>query len=205
MTYVDVILPVPLEGMFTYAVPEGTTVQVGMRVVVPFGRSKTYVGLVARIHQTRPEGYEVKAILQVMDAAPIVTEQQLKLWQWISDYYLSPIGDDQNERLMQRMMNLPTEKPRYRLKVSFAAAIAAAACILLLLILHNPQTEPPRLLTHHAIFAEEEMRYWQEMETMTTPERLAAHQQEIMEKGEQLAAYIQQRQIQPIIEEYNEY
>ena len=118
---------------------------------------------------------------------------------------VSPIDDDLNELLVQRMVNLPTEKPRYRLKVSFAAAIAAAACILLLLILHKPQTEPPRLLTHHAIFAEEEMRYWQEMETMTTPERLAAHQQEIMEKGEQLAAYIQQRQIQPIIEENNEY
>jgi hypothetical protein len=134
-------------------------------------------------------------------------ENDINLREAISrrEQHLSPVGDDLNERLMQRMMNLSTEKPRYRLKVSFAAAIAAAACILLLLILHKPQTEPPRLLTRHAIFAEEEIRYWQEMETMTTPERLAAHQQEIMEKGEQLAAYIQQRQIQPIIEENNEY
>ena len=121
------------------------------------------------------------------------------------EQHLSPIDDDLNERLMQRMVNLPIEKPRYRLKVSFAAAIAAAACMLLLLILHKPQTEPPRLMAHHAICAEEEMRYWQEMEAMTTPERLAAHQQEIKEKGAQLAAYIQQRQIQPIIEENNEY
>ena len=112
MTYADVILPVPLEGMFTYAVPEGTTVQVGMRVVVPFGRSKTYVGLVARIHQTRPEGYEVKAILQVMDAAPIVTEQQLKLWQWISDYYLSPIGEVFKAALPAGLKDTEGYKPR---------------------------------------------------------------------------------------------
>ena len=112
MTYADVILPVPLEGMFTYAVPEGTTVQVGMRVVVPFGRSKTYVGLVARLHQTRPEGYEVKAIQQVMDAAPIVTEQQLKLWQWISDYYLSPIGEVFKAALPAGLKDTEGYKPR---------------------------------------------------------------------------------------------
>ena len=112
MTYVDVILPVPLEGMFTYAVPEGTMVQVGQRVVVPFGRSKTYVGLVGRVHQTPPEGYSVKAILQVMDAAPIVTEQQLKLWQWISDYYLSPIGDVYKAALPAGLKDTEGYKPR---------------------------------------------------------------------------------------------
>ena len=93
MQYVDLILPVPLHGVFTYAVPEGMTVGVGCRVLVTFGRNKTYLGIVVRLHHQKPEGYEVKPILQVMDTAPIVTEQQLKLWQWISDYYLSPIGD----------------------------------------------------------------------------------------------------------------
>ena len=68
-------------------------VGVGMRVLVTFGRSKTYLGIVARIHDVKPEGYQVKPITQVMDQEPIVTEQQLKLWQWISDYYLSPIGE----------------------------------------------------------------------------------------------------------------
>ncbi len=86
-------LPVPLHGMFTYAVPEGMTVQVGVRVLVTFGRSKSYVGLVGRVHTTKPEGYAVKPIQQVMDQTPIVTEQQLRLWHWISDYYLSPIGE----------------------------------------------------------------------------------------------------------------
>ena len=93
MQYADLILPVPLHGVFTYAVPEGMTVGVGCRVMVSFGRNKTYLGIVVRLHDKKPEGYEVKPILQVMDATPIVTEQQLKLWQWISDYYLSPIGD----------------------------------------------------------------------------------------------------------------
>ena len=93
MQYADLILPVPLHGVFTYAVPEGMTVGVGCRVLVTFGRNKTYLGIVVRLHHQKPEGYEVKPILQVMDTAPIVTEQQLKLWQWISDYYLSPIGD----------------------------------------------------------------------------------------------------------------
>ena len=68
-------------------------VQVGVRVLVPFGRNKTYLGIVARLHDEKPQGYEVKEITQVMDAEPIVTPQQLRLWQWIADYYLSPIGD----------------------------------------------------------------------------------------------------------------
>ena len=91
--YVDVILPVPLQGLFTYAVPDGMTVAVGMRVMVSFGRSKTYVGLAARLHDNKPEGYDVKTIQQVMDAEPIVTDSQLKLWLWIADYYMSPIGE----------------------------------------------------------------------------------------------------------------
>lgn len=91
--YVDVILPVPLQGLFTYAVPDDMTVAVGMRVMVSFGRSKTYVGLAARLHDNKPEGYDVKTIQQVMDAEPIVTDSQLKLWLWIADYYMSPIGE----------------------------------------------------------------------------------------------------------------
>ena len=93
MRYVDVILPLPLQGTFTYAVPDGMSVGVGKRVLVPFGRSKTYVGLVDRLHDVKPEGYEVKGVRQVMDQEPIVTERQLKLWHWMSDYYLSPIGE----------------------------------------------------------------------------------------------------------------
>ena len=93
MNYADVILPVPLTGLFTYSVPEGMAVSIGVRVLVAFGRSKKYMGIVAGLHNNKPEGYEVKPIAQVMDAEPIVTDNQLKLWNWIADYYMSPIGE----------------------------------------------------------------------------------------------------------------
>ena len=94
MSYVDVILPVPLEGMFTYAVSAvyEPRMQVGIRVLVPFGRSKSYVGIVARQHDEQPQGYEVKEVLDVVDESPVLLPSQLKLWQWIADYYMSPIG-----------------------------------------------------------------------------------------------------------------
>ena len=95
MNYADLILPLPLQGTFTYTVPAQmqAVMKVGMRVLVPFGRNKTYLGIVARLHDRQPQGYEVKPISQLMDEVPIVTPEQLKLWQWIADYYLSPIGD----------------------------------------------------------------------------------------------------------------
>ncbi len=93
MRYADVILPLPLPGLFTYLIPEGMEVGVGMRVLVPLGRSKTYMAVVAKVHDKKPEGYQVKPIALAVDEAPIITTQQLRLWQWISDYYLSPLGD----------------------------------------------------------------------------------------------------------------
>ena len=95
MSYADIILPLPLDGYFTYAVPQQLTGSVceGMRVLVPFGRNKQYVGIVASLHDRKPEGYEVKDILQLMDDRPILLPVQLQLWQWIADYYMSPIGE----------------------------------------------------------------------------------------------------------------
>ena len=93
--FADVILPLPLDGVFTYSVPpslEGQ-VRVGLRVSVPLGRNKTYVGIISHIHNKAPEGYSVKDILQVLDVEPILLDSQLRLWQWISDYYMSPIGE----------------------------------------------------------------------------------------------------------------
>lgn len=94
MVYADIILPLPLEGVFTYSVPDGMTgaVMPGMRVVVPFGRSKKYIGVVLRTHGEEPS-FDVKDILSLPDPHPIVTGLQLRLWQWIADYYMSPLGD----------------------------------------------------------------------------------------------------------------
>lgn len=93
--FADVILPVPLDGLFTYSVPHQLTeqVRVGVRVLVPFGRNKAYVGIVAETHDRVPEGYQVKDILQVLDVKPVLLDSQLRLWRWISDYYMSPLGE----------------------------------------------------------------------------------------------------------------
>ena len=95
MSYADIILPLPLSGYFTYAVPAvmQNSMVSGMRVLVPFGRNKFYVGIVARLHEQKPEGYAVKDIAQVMDQSPILLESQFRLWKWIADYYMSPIGE----------------------------------------------------------------------------------------------------------------
>ena len=94
MLYVDVLLPLPLEGLFTYAVPEEMEAQVrfGVRLVVPLGRSKTYVAIAVKIHGQQPE-FKVKPVLEVMDEEPILTESQFNLWRWIADYYMSPLGE----------------------------------------------------------------------------------------------------------------
>ena len=94
MRYVDVILPRPLEGYFTYAISDelATGVKLGIRVLVPFGASKTCTAMAVRVHDEKPE-FDTKAVLQVVDSAPMLLPQQLDLWQWIAQYYMAPIGD----------------------------------------------------------------------------------------------------------------
>ena len=95
MTYAEVILPVPLDSTFTYAVPPHmeSSLQPGMRVAVNFGRSKMYVGIVDRLHHDEPQGYTVKAIESQLDDSPLLLPAQLKQWHWIAEYYMSPLGD----------------------------------------------------------------------------------------------------------------
>lgn len=100
MTYADIILPLPLDSLFTYSVPDSLAGRVGqgIRVLVPFGKSKTYVGLVVRTHNNKPD-FNVKDISTVMDDAPVVNAVQLELWRWMADYYLSSVGDVMNAAL----------------------------------------------------------------------------------------------------------
>ena len=93
--FADIILPLPLDGVFTYSVPQSLEGQVirGVRVLVPLGRNKTYVGIISEVHDKKPEGYQTKDILQVLDSSPILLDAQLHLWQWIADYYMAPIGE----------------------------------------------------------------------------------------------------------------
>lgn len=92
--FADVILPLPLYSTFTYAIPEDMKgVGISSRVLVPFGRKKFYTAIVAMVHTNKPTGYEVKEIAELLDDEPILKHPQLKLWEWISKYYLCPLGD----------------------------------------------------------------------------------------------------------------
>lgn len=92
--YAEIILPLPLYGTFTYEIPEEKIreVQAGVRVLVQFGSKKYYTGIVKHTHNLQP-GYAVKPILEVMDSRPIVRYPQLKLWEWIAEYYLCTTGE----------------------------------------------------------------------------------------------------------------
>lgn len=93
--FIDVILPLGLEGLYTYSVPAGMESEVipMVRVKVPLGQTKTYTALVVRVHDQAPQGVKVKDIVSVIDASPVLLPQQMKLWNWIADYYMSPLGD----------------------------------------------------------------------------------------------------------------
>lgn len=93
--YVDVILPLPLPRSFTYALPDkdAENVQVGCRVIVPFGRKKYYTAIVCNVHYYAPKEYEVKEISTVLDTSPILLPMQFRLWSWLADYYLCTQGD----------------------------------------------------------------------------------------------------------------
>ena len=94
MHYVDVILPLPLEGTFTYSLPEAMADKVclGVRVLVPLGKSKTYTAMAVRVHEDAPE-FKTRDILQVIDAEPVMLDRQMRLWQWIATYYMAALGD----------------------------------------------------------------------------------------------------------------
>ena len=94
MRYVEVILPLPLDGVFTYSLPDSMTdrLQAGMRVLVPLGRSKHYTGIALRMHDVKPD-FEVKEVIAVMDERPLLLPVQLKLWRWMAEYYMAPLGD----------------------------------------------------------------------------------------------------------------
>ena len=93
--FINVILPIPLQKLFTYqiTVAESNFLQIGMRVAVPFGKTKIFTALVFEIHQTPPDAYQAKEIHQILDDEPIITNKQLQHWQWISEYYMCSLGD----------------------------------------------------------------------------------------------------------------
>ena len=95
MFFVEVVLPLSLAKTFTYRVSEAEFhfIKKGMRVAVPFGKSKIYTALVVDLHQNEPSLYDAKEIHQILDEKPIATEIQIKHWLWVANYYMCGIGD----------------------------------------------------------------------------------------------------------------
>ena len=93
--YIDVILPLPVKGTFTYST-DGENLLIGQRVVVQFGPRKLYTALVKSIHEKKPADYEPKCLLAILDEQPIVNSIQLRFWDWVADYYMCNLGDVMN-------------------------------------------------------------------------------------------------------------
>jgi len=93
--FIDVILPIPLEKLFTYSISDAgaALLRPGMRVAVPFGKSKIYTALVIKLHRTPPIAYEAKEIDQILDESPLVTPIQIQFWQWLAEYYMCSLGE----------------------------------------------------------------------------------------------------------------
>lgn len=123
MKYVDVILPLPLEGMYTYSVPvemEGLVV-FGKRVLVPLGRSKKYVAMIVSVHENTPD-FDCKPIEHVMDAEPMLLDQQYRLWKWIAEYYMSPLGEVYNAAMPAGLKSTEKYKPKMELYIGLCPA-----------------------------------------------------------------------------------
>lgn len=94
-TFAEVILPLSLKGTFTYRVPENelSNIEIGKRVLIPFGGRKIYTGIVANLHNEAPQGYETKEIISILEQQPLLLPFHLQFWEWLSEYYLCSLGD----------------------------------------------------------------------------------------------------------------
>ena len=126
MNYVDVLLPVPLDGLFTYSVPPEmeASAERGRRVLVPFGRNKTHVGIIMKVHADKPK-FAVKPVKLIMDDAPIVTDFQLELWRWLSDYYMCAPGDVLSAALPGGLKSADSYKPKTETCLALAKEYAS--------------------------------------------------------------------------------
>ena len=99
--FAELLLPVPVPKLFTYRVPFDLNdlIKQGQRAIVQFGDRKILTGIVVTIHETPPKEYEAKYILELLDEEPIANTKQLKLFQWIADYYLCSTGEVMNAAL----------------------------------------------------------------------------------------------------------
>lgn len=122
MKYVDVILPLPLDGTFTYSAPDGMEGNVvpGVRLLVPLGKSKKYIAMATRLHDDKP-AFSCKPVEAVLDNTPSLLPQQMRLWQWIGYYYMAPLGDVYNAAMPGGLKSTEKFKPKMELYVELAS------------------------------------------------------------------------------------
>ncbi len=113
MWFADIILPLAVRGRFTYRIPDDflEKIKPGVRVTVQFGGKNFYSGIVCNIHDNTPAVKNFKTIVDVLDAIPVINESQLKLWLWISEYYLCSEGEVMKAALPSET-SLNSYKPR---------------------------------------------------------------------------------------------
>lgn len=144
-----------------------TQVRMGVRVLVPLGRSKTYTAMAVRLHSEKPE-FETRPIIQVIDAEPVLIEQQLRLWQWISTYYMSPIGDVFKAALPAGLKAEENYRPKTVRCVTLPANLRSEQS------LHMALTILKRALKQHQTFSTYlQLSHWNEIDGETPPAHIA--------------------------------
>lgn len=142
-------------------------VRMGVRVLVPLGRSKTYTAMAVRLHSEKPE-FETRPIIQVIDAEPVLIEQQLHLWQWISTYYMSPIGDVFKAALPAGLKAEENYRPKTVRCVTLPANLRSEQS------LHMALTILKRALKQHQTFSTYlQLSHWSEIDGETPPAHIA--------------------------------
>lgn len=142
-------------------------VWMGVRVLVPLGRSKTYTAMAVRLHSEKPE-FETRPIIQVIDAEPVLIEQQLRLWQWISTYYMSPIGDVFKAALPAGLKAEENYRPKTVRCVTLPANLRSEQS------LHMALTILKRALKQHQTFTTYlQLSHWSEIDGETPPAHIA--------------------------------
>ena len=142
-------------------------VRMGVRVLVPLGRSKTYTAMAVRLHCEKPE-FETRPIIQVIDAEPVLIEQQLRLWQWISTYYMSPIGDVFKAALPAGLKAEENYRPKTVRCVTLPANLRSEQS------LHMALTILKRALKQHQTFSTYlQLSHWSEIDGETPPAHIA--------------------------------
>lgn len=130
MNYAEVILPLPLDGVYTYAVPDALAPRVvpGARVQVPLGRSKIYTGVVLRTTAAKPD-FKVREVMAAPDDGAVLLPVQLRLWQWIASYYMAPLGDVYTAALPAGLKADDSYRPRMETYIGLAEAYRTQAAL----------------------------------------------------------------------------